>query len=77
MAISSYIFIKAAPGTLDRVLGEVKVFPYIETANIVTGIHDIVAIVKTDTLISLQEGVVEKIYKLSDVHSVSLSIIIS
>lgn len=77
MGISAYVLIKLKPGTASDVLKDLKKYPEISEAHMVTGIYDIIINIKVKDLKELGELVAEKIHETEGVSSTVTCIVVA
>ena len=66
---TAFVFITTEPASMPAVLKEVRAVEGVEEAEMVYGVYDIVAKVKTDTMDKLKHIIAYNIRALPDVHS--------
>ena len=66
---TAFVFINTEPASMPVVLKKVKAVEGVEEAEMVYGVYDIVAKVKTDTMDKLKHVITYNIRALPDVHS--------
>lgn len=65
----AFIFVNTEPASMPQVLKKIKAIQGVEEAEMVYGVYDIVAKVKTETMDQLKHIVTYKIRTLADVKS--------
>ena len=75
--IGGYILINIAAGKGYDVLQKLRAIPDIRKADLVTGLHDIVAFVETNDLKKLTDDLMEKIRKIDGVTKTVTCIAVS
>ncbi len=73
---SAFVFINTEPASMPEVLKKVKAVEGVEEAEMVYGIYDIVAKVKTETMDKLKHIITYKIRALANVRSTQTMLVI-
>jgi len=66
---TAYVFINTKPDSMPEVLKEVRAVKGVEVAEMVYGVYDIAAKVKTDTMDQLKQIIAFNIRKIDNVSS--------
>lgn len=59
--VSAYILIETSPGMAGQVSAKIRQFPFIKSANAVTGPYDVICMVEADNLSDIGTSVVNRI----------------
>ena len=73
---TAFVLINTEPASMPAVLKEVKAVEGVEEAEMVYGVYDIVAKVKTETMFQLKHIIAYKIRALANVHSTQTMLVI-
>jgi DNA-binding Lrp family transcriptional regulator len=73
---TAFVFINTEPASMPEVLKKVKAVEGVEEAEMVYGIYDIVAKVKTETMDRLKHIIAYNIRALANVHSTQTMLVI-
>ncbi|MDD5528943.1 MAG: Lrp/AsnC ligand binding domain-containing protein [bacterium] len=76
MEVLYYVFIKTTAGKTVQALTEIRKFPEIKEAHMVTGNCDIVAFLKSNNVKELGNIVAGKIHKMESVSSTTTCIVV-
>ncbi|HAF07171.1 MAG: Lrp/AsnC ligand binding domain-containing protein [bacterium] len=77
MKILSYLLINTEAGKALTVLKELKKFKEVENAHVVTGLHDIIALVNADSTKHLADEIVNKIQKIDGIQRTVTCIVVN
>jgi DNA-binding Lrp family transcriptional regulator len=77
MSISAYILIRATPGKVPEVLEQVRTIPNTRRAHMVTGNHDIIALLQAPSTEELGGAITHNIYGSSHIASSETSLVVS
>ena len=73
---TAFVFINTEPASMPGVLKKVKAVEGVEEAEMVYGVYDIVAKVKTETMDKLKHVIAYNIRALANVHSTQTMLVI-
>ena len=73
---TAFVFITTEPASMPKVLKEVKAIEGVEEAEMVYGVYDIVAKVKTETMDKLKHIIAYNIRALANVRSTQTMLVI-
>jgi DNA-binding Lrp family transcriptional regulator len=73
---TAFVFIITEPASMPEVLKKVKAIEGVEEAEMVYGVYDIVARVKTETMDNLKNIIAYQIRALADVRSTQTMLVI-
>jgi DNA-binding Lrp family transcriptional regulator len=76
MAALAYLFVECAPGHARRVWVQLTRIPGVRDAHIVTGEHDIVAIVEGPDTETLNNTIVSKVVSIAGVHKTITNLVV-
>jgi DNA-binding Lrp family transcriptional regulator len=76
MEVLSYVFIKTNAGKTVQALTEIRKFPEIKEAHMVTGDYDIIAFLKSNDIKELRNMVTGEIHKLDSVSSTATCVVV-
>ncbi|MEO0233930.1 MAG: Lrp/AsnC ligand binding domain-containing protein [candidate division WOR-3 bacterium] len=77
MKILSYLLINTEAGKALMVLKELKKLKEVESAHVVTGLHDIIALVNADSTKHLADEIVNKIQKIDGIQRTVTCIVVN
>uniref|UniRef100_A0A7C3N9G9 Lrp/AsnC family transcriptional regulator n=1 Tax=candidate division WOR-3 bacterium TaxID=2052148 RepID=A0A7C3N9G9_UNCW3 len=77
MKILSYLLINTEAGKALMVLKELKKLKEVENAHVVTGLHDIIALVNADSTKHLADEIVNKIQKIDGIQRTVTCIVVN
>lgn len=77
MKILSYLLINTDAGKALTVLKELKKLKEVENAHVVTGLHDIIALVNADSTKHLADEIVNKIQKIDGIQRTVTCIVVN
>ncbi len=77
MKILSYLLINTEAGKALTVLKELKNLKEVENAHVVTGLHDIIALVNADSTKHLADEIVNKIQKIDGIQRTVTCIVVN
>jgi len=72
----AFVLINAETGFQGEMLKNIKAIPEVQEAHIISGVHDIIAKIETETMQDLKEIISWKIRRLDKVHSILTMIVI-
>ena len=72
----AFVFINTEPASMPEVLKKVKAVEAVEEAEMVYGVYDIVAKVKTETMDNLKQIITYKIRRLDNVRATQTLLVI-
>ncbi len=76
MPVTAYILTTVKPGTVNQVLDRIRDLPGVDSAHLVTGPYDIIALIRADDLEALRQLLIDRVLQLEDIEKTLSSIVL-
>jgi DNA-binding Lrp family transcriptional regulator len=76
MAIKAYVLIEAAPGASRDVAAKAKTIEGVKSVSVVTGPHDVIAVVETTDAKALGDLLIAKLQKIEGIAGTMTDVVI-
>ncbi len=76
MAVKAYVLIEAAPGASREIAAKVKTIDGVKTVSVVTGPHDVIAVVETTDAKALGDLLITKLQKVDGIAGTITDVVI-